>query len=219
MTEPDAIQVVIVEDHPALRRGFEMLLARQGFRVTGSTGTVEEGARMIGARRPSVALIDIELADGSGTDLAKRLLAEAPETASVLCTGFLDEHRIDEAVHSGALGIVLKTAPVEELVAAIRSAADGATYVDPRAMAILARRPASTRSISVREAEVLGLLAGGLSCKGAAQELSLAVTTVQTHVRNASRKLGARGQLHAVVLALRGGDLELSEDLAVAGRH
>jgi DNA-binding NarL/FixJ family response regulator len=184
-----------------------MLLTRQGFRVTGSALTADAGARMIHARKPSVALIDIDGTNGSGTALVKRLLADEPGTASVLYTGALNDRRIGEAVRSGARGVVLKTAPIVELVAAINAAASGTTYVDRRAMGIAAR--SAKRMISPREAEVLGLLVSGLTCRGAAAELQLALTTVQTHVRNAVRKLGATGQLHAVVLALRAGEIEL----------
>jgi DNA-binding NarL/FixJ family response regulator len=216
MSEPEteAIQVVIVGDQPALSRGVEMLLTRQGFRVTGSAPTAEAGARMIHARKPSVALIDIEATDGSGPALVRKLLAEEPGTASVLYTGALDDRLIGEALESGACGVVLKSARVDELVAAITAAADGTTYVDRRAMGIAARprRRSGEHIISPREVEVLELLVSGLSCRGVAEELCVAVSTVQTHVRNAVRKLGATGQLHAVVLALRAGEIELGAE-------
>ena len=103
---------------------------------------------------------------------------------------------------------MLKTSPVEHLADAIRAAAAGRNYVD---VALAGRLSAGdARRISAREAQVLGLLAAGATTQQVADELYLSAETVQTHVRNATRKLGARGRLHAVVLALARGDLDRS---------
>ncbi|HEV7804850.1 MAG TPA: response regulator transcription factor [Solirubrobacteraceae bacterium] len=199
------LEIVIVEDHPPMCQGLELLLPHHGFRVTGSAGSAAAGARMIRARRPDVALVDLDLGDGSGTDLATTLIAEWPGTAIVLYTGSVDVAVLDDAATSGAYGLVLKTSPMERVADALRAAAAGRNYVDAALFGRLRARGA--RRISVREAQILGLLARGLTTRQIADELFLAADTVQTHVRNATRKLGARGRLHAVVLALAGGDL------------
>jgi len=205
-----AIEVLIVEDHPPVRQGLELLLPSQGFRVVGAAGSAREGGRMIRARRPAVALVDIDLGDGSGTDLAKALGDEGITTAVVLYTGSVDNALIDAAAASGVRGLVLKSSPIEHLADAIRAAAAGRDYVD-RLIAQLPGRHAghAVALISKREAQVLGLLSQGSTTEQVAQDLFLSPETVQTHVRNATRKLGAHGRLHAVILALVRGDIEL----------
>jgi DNA-binding NarL/FixJ family response regulator len=204
------IEVVIVDDHSSLLRGLELLLPRLGLRVTGTAATFQEGARLVARRKPHVAVLDIGLGADSGTALGNQI-ASLSHTATVLYTGCCDPETLAEAVGSGALGVVQKTSPVEDLARAIRAAAAGRTFVDPR-IAELLPDPAtrSQRTITAREAEVLGLIAAGLTIEEAAAQLFLSQDTVQTHVRNAVRKLGARGRLHAVVLALRRGDLKVS---------
>ncbi len=205
-----AIEVLIVEDHPPVRQGLELLLPRQGFRVVGAAGSAREGGRMIRARRPAVALVDIDLGDGSGTDLAMAIGNEGITTAIVLYTGSIDNAVIDAAVASGVRGLVLKSSPIEHLAGAIRAAAAGQDYVD-RLIAQLPGRHAGHGGalISKREAQVLGMLSQGSTTEQVARDLFLSPETIQTHVRNATRKLGAHGRLHAVILALVRGDIEL----------
>jgi len=210
------IQVIVVEDHPPVRQGLELLLPRRGFRMIGSAGSFEAGVRMIRARRPDVALVDIDLGDGagSGTDLAKALHDERSATATVLYTGSIDNALIDVAVDSGARALVLKSSPIEHLADAIRAAAAGQHYVDPLVASMPWRCEQGAPGVSKREAQVLALLAQGLTTDQVAGDLFLSPETVQTHVRNAARKLGAHGRLHAVILALMRGDI----DLPVAAR-
>ena len=207
------IELVIVDDHPPVRQGVQLLLARQGFRVIGAAGSAEEGARMIRARLPRVALVDIDLGDGNGTDLATGVRDEGYDTAFVLYTGSLDNAVIDAAVASGVHGLVLKSSPIEHLADAIRAAAAGREYVD-RLIAQLPGRTAgpSVSLISKREAQILGMLSQGSTSEQVARELFISPETVKTHVRNATRKLGARGRLHAVILALIRGDIEFPAD-------
>jgi DNA-binding NarL/FixJ family response regulator len=202
------IQIVVVEDHPPLRQGLELLLAAQGFRMIGSAGCAEQGARMIRARRPDVAVVDIGLGDASGIDLAKTMAHEAPATAIVLYTGSINTVVIDDAVNSGAGALVLKTSPLQHVVDAIRAVAAGRTYVDSAVASMSSGKPGGARRTSKREAQVLGLLASGCTTEQIAGTLFLSPETVQTHVRNATRKLGARGRLHAVILALINGEID-----------
>lgn len=207
-----ALQVVVVEDHPSMRSGLELLLAKRGFRVIGSAGSVAEGRAMIAARRPDVAVVDIELGDGSGTDLAQSLAASEHPVPVVLYTGHVDQGILERAVESGASGVVLKSSPLDELASAIASAAAGATFVDPAVSRSLRRAAEHAPGrLSPREAEVLGLLAHGRTSAQVAGELFLAEQTVETHVRNACHKLQAHGRLHAVVIALGTGDLALGD--------
>jgi len=208
------IEILLVEDHPPVRQGLELLLPRHGLRMIGSARCAAEGLRMIRARNPAVALVDIDLGDGSGTDIAQVVTDEGLATVIVLYTGSLNGAVIDEAVNSGARGLVLKTSPVERIVDAIRAAAAGCNYVDSAVGRMSARHARQgVRRTSKREAQVLGLLARGLTTEQVANDLFLSPETVQTHVRNATRKLGARGRLHAVILALGEGDIDMPESV------
>jgi DNA-binding NarL/FixJ family response regulator len=207
----DELQVVVVDDHPSLRRGLELILPKLGFRVTGTAGTAEEGSTMIASRRPNVAVLDIGLGEASGTNLANQVSAMSDPPSTVIYTGCTDAEVLAKAVASGALGVVQKTSPLEDLATAIRAAAKGRTFLDPRVAELLAGAGnGHARLISEREAEVLGLMASGLTADDVGERLCLSSETVKTHVRNAIRKLGARGRLHAVILALQRGDLEVA---------
>lgn len=202
-----------MEDHPPVREGLELLLTRHDFRIIGAAGSAKEGARMIRARKPDVAVVDIDLGDGSGTELAKAARDEGLATAIVLYTGSINSALIDDAVNSGASALVLKTSPVQQIADAIRATAAGRNYVDPS----VARMPGrlgspGTRRTTRREAQILGQLARGRTTEQIANDLVLSPETVQTHVRNATRKLGARGRLHAVILALTNGEIDLPDD-------
>ena len=206
----DEIQVVLVDDHPSVRRGLEMILPRLGLRVIGTASTAEEGERMARARKPDVAVVDIDLAGASGTDVAREMLDEDPDIKIVLYTGHAEPDVLADAVHSGVAGVVLKGAPLEDLVAAIRSAAAGGHFLDPQVSRMLADRAEGGRGcISSREAEILTMFAEGLTTDDIAERLFLSPMTVATHARNAVRKLGARGRLHAVILALQAGEIDL----------
>jgi DNA-binding NarL/FixJ family response regulator len=205
------IQVVVVEDHPSMRAGLELLLTKRGFRVIGAAGSVAEGWEMIAARRPDVAVVDIDLGDGSGTALARTLAEGEVPVAVVLYTGHVDQGVLEAAVDSGATGVVLKSSPLEDLARAVRAAAIGATFVDQAVSSMLRREDGAPKRLSRREGEVLSLLAHGQTLAHVAADLCLSEKTVETHVRNACRKLGAHGRLHAVILALGTGDLALGD--------
>ena len=207
----DALQIVLVDDHLALRKGIELLLRAEGIRVTGSTATVEGGRDMVLARLPDVAVVDVALDGGSGIDLARQVLARRPDTGILLYTGgMLDQTTLREALGCGARGVALKAGAPAELIEAIRTVAGGGQYVDPRLAALLdARESEALCLLSRREREILDFLAGGLSGEEVAVRLVLSPQTVQTHVRNLMRKLGARTRVHALALALRHRETEL----------
>ena len=207
----DALQIVLVDDHLALRKGIELLLRAEGIRVTGSTATVEGGRDMVLARLPDVAVVDVALDGGSGVDLARQVLARRPDTGILLYTGgTLDQTTLREALGCGARGVALKAGAPAELIEAIRTVAGGGQYVDPRLAALLdARERGALCLLTRREREILDFLAGGLSGEEVAVRLVLSPQTVQTHVRNLMRKLGARTRVHALALALRHRETEL----------
>jgi DNA-binding NarL/FixJ family response regulator len=203
------LNVVIVDDHVALRRGMELLLRRNGHHVVGAADDAESAESLIMRRRPDVALIDLALPRESGAELTRRLLQADPDVRIVLYTGTTDERQLLEGLDAGAAGFALKSGDPEELEEAIRTVAEGRDWLDPRLKPLLARKNGNGQAhvLSPREREILGLLSKGLSGEEAAKQLFLSSETVRTHVRNAMTKLGATTRVHAVALALKRGEI------------
>ena len=214
------LRLVLIEDHPALREGLELLLGREGCEVVGTAGTAEEGRALVERVQPDVALIDIRLGEDDGIELTRRLLDDDPERRIMLYTGSSDEDLLFSGLDSGARGYALKEGSPVELVDALMAVAEGGTYVDPRLRpALLSRRSTEQLpTLSNREREVLDLLAQGLTGEGVAERLVLSSETVKTHIRNAMTKLEANTRVHAIAIALREGYLSPPEHAEVADR-
>jgi DNA-binding NarL/FixJ family response regulator len=201
--------VVIIDDHVALRKGLELLLADTEFRVIGTADDAEEGERVLKKRRPDVLILNIGLPGRNGIDLGRALLASDPDLGVLLYTGTDDRATLIRALDTGARGVALKAGAPEELLTALRTVAAGSTYVDDRLRPLLHSRFARERIgvLSPREREVLDLLAKGLNGEQVAARLVLSPETVRTHVRNSMDKLGAKTRVHAVAIALRQGEI------------
>jgi DNA-binding NarL/FixJ family response regulator len=202
--------IVVVEDHPTVREGLCLVLEREGFAVLARIGTAEAGYEAIVRLVPDVALIDVDLPDGSGVELARRLLRRDGRLGVLLYTGMDDPGILEDALASGARGFTLKTSDPDTMLNAVRAVAAGGTFVDPGVRNRLAQQEIPReRVLTVREREVLARLAEGLSIEEIAGELVLSTETIRTHVRNAMGKLETRTRAHAIVVALRRGELEL----------
>jgi DNA-binding NarL/FixJ family response regulator len=201
------VNVVVVDDHVALRRGMELLLRREGYHVVGTADDAEQAEQLILRRRPDVALVDLSLPGENGADLTRRLLEHEPELRIILYTGSADEEELLDGLRAGAAGFALKSGDPNELKAAIRTVAEGGDYIDPRLTPLLRRAAPGRKLLSPREREILELLAHGLSGEDAAKQLYLSSETVRTHVRNAMGKLDASTRVHAVALAMQRGEI------------
>ncbi|HEX3689890.1 MAG TPA: response regulator transcription factor [Solirubrobacteraceae bacterium] len=203
----EELEVIVVDDHLAMRRGIELLLREAGFRIAGVAGTLDEARAILARRRFDVALLDVQLGSESSVGLVEDLLREDPTSPIVLYTGYTgSDSMLHEAVRAGARGFVLKTSPAPRLTDALRAVATGGTYVDPELAGRLAEDGEMQRlsALSARELEVLGLLADGLNGQMIAERLFLSPETVRTHVRNATSKMGARTRVQAVAMVVRG---------------
>jgi DNA-binding NarL/FixJ family response regulator len=214
------IRVLIADDQALVRAGFRMLLsAEPELEVVGEATNGRQALDAAGRLRPDVILMDIRMPELDGLEATRRLLAGVAEGAPrvlILTTFDLDEY-VYEALRAGASGFLLKDAPPEQLLEAIRivAAGDGllAPSVTRRVIAEFARRPAAVRppeldELTARELEVLQLIARGLSNAEIAKELFLSETTVKTHVARVLQKLGLRDRVQAVVLAYESGLVE-----------
>jgi DNA-binding NarL/FixJ family response regulator len=203
----EKLEVIVVDDHLAMRRGIELLLRDAGFRIAGVAGGLDEARAVLSRRRFDVVLLDVQLGEESSLGLVEELLRNDPSAPIVLYTGFTgSDSALHEAVRAGARGFVLKSSAAQKLTDALRAVAAGGTFVDPELAGQLAEGGELQRlgTLSARELEVLGLLADGLNGQRIAEQLFLSPETVRTHVRNATSKLGARTRVQAVAMVVRG---------------
>ena len=204
-------KLVIIDDHEALREGLVALLGHGGMEVVGAAGNVAAGVDLVEHADPDVAIIDIRLPDGSGIDLTRELLTRHPGLGVILYTGDSDAELLFDGLDSGARGYALKAGSMDELMAAIERVRDGGSYVDPRLDRILLSERATSKvpQLSPREREIMHLMAEGRTADAIADQISVSVETVRTHVRNVIRKLQARNRVHAIATALERGEIAL----------
>jgi DNA-binding NarL/FixJ family response regulator len=197
------MEVALVDAHDALRGGLEILLERRGIKTVGATGRAAGAVEIFRKQQPDVAVIGIQLRDGSGLDLVKELRIEQPEIAILIYTGIEDVGTLAEALESGARGFVLKLGGIDQLVRALDLVGKGKRYVDPAIRALLDADVEGKPLLTKREREVFDLLAQGLTGEEIATGLTIAPETVRTHIRNAMEKLHAHTRTGAVVQALK----------------
>src|SRR4051794_38260126 len=141
-TSTEDVTVVIADDHAVVRKGLRLLVdAEPGLRVVAEAGTVPDAVRMAKAHRPNVLVLDLNMPGGSSLEAIPTMRADAPMVAIVVLTMQSDPSFARQALQSGALGFVLKEAADDELLEAIRLAAEGETYLNPRLGARLAAEP------------------------------------------------------------------------------
>ena len=215
------ITVLLVDDQPLLRTGFRMIVdAEPDLRVVGEAADGLDAVAEVQRLRPDVVVMDIRMPRLDGVGATSRILASAdPPRVLILTTFELDEYVV-AALRAGASGFLLKDAPAERLVDAIRVVARGEAVVAPSVTRRLLDRfarhlpPAvpdeqpELAALTAREREVLILMARGLSNAEIAGELVVGETTVKTHVGHVLSKLGARDRVQAVVTAYESGLVE-----------
>jgi DNA-binding NarL/FixJ family response regulator len=213
-------RVLIADDQPLMRTGFRMILdAEPDIEVVGEAVDGEEAIRLAARVRADVVLMDVRMPRLDGIEATRRLAGpgvEDPVRVLILTTFDLDEYVLS-ALRAGASGFLLKDAPPEDLVEAIRIVAAGDALIAPSVTRRLldrfatslpdpaATRPAALDSLTAREVEVLGLVARGMSNAEIAERLVVSETTVKTHVGRILAKLDLRDRVQAVVLAYETG--------------
>lgn len=199
------LRCILVDDHPAVRAGLRPMLARGDIDVVGDTQTAEAAIDMAVKRRPHAVVMDVHLGRGmNGFDGCAALTRALPDVGVVLVTGFGERGFVARALEAGARGYLLKTAPSDDMVRAVRAVAAGQPYVDPSvAIELVAPESHDTRGLTTRELQVLGLLEDGLRSADIASRLFISKATVRSHVRNAMDKLHAGTFTQAVAEAIR----------------
>ena len=189
----DETTVVIADDHAVVRKGLRLLIdAEPGLRVVAEAGTIADALRMARAHRPGVLVLDLNMPEGSSLESIPTIREQAPMTAIVVLTMQNDPAFARQALQTGAAGFVLKEAADDELLEAIRLAAAGQTYLNPRLGARLAAQPLQPAGppddLSDRELEVLRLIALGHTNAEIAAQLFLSVRTVESHRAHIQQK-------------------------------
>jgi len=199
------ITCVVADDHPAVLEAVAEYLAQAGVEVVSRAHDGEEALQQIEERKPQVALIDVRMPKLGGIELTRRAQRSTPDTAILLYTGYGDRALLTEALDAGVRGFVLKEAPMDDLLRAVKSVASGGTYVDPVLAGTLAASSVGNKlpELTHRERDVLRLLADGLSNEEIGKKLFISAETVRTHVRKAMDKLDADTRTQAVARALR----------------
>ena len=209
-----AITVVVAEDNELLRQGIVALLAKTpGIRVLGEAASGNAAVELVARLRPDVAVVDIRMPGIDGIEATARILADQRcRTAVVVLTTYDDDESVFSALRAGAHAFVVKDAPTEELVRAIRAARSGEAVLSPRVARRIVRAalggspvPASDAfaQLSAREHEVLQLVAAGLSNEEIAHQLVVSIPTVKSHVSSLLTKTGARSRIDLVIAVHR----------------
>ena len=197
------IRVLVVDDHPVVRRGISDLLGSvSDVEVIGAAGDGATGATLAETLDPDVVLMDIEMPGVDGVEATQRIGATAPRAAVVILTTFADRARITRALDAGAAGYLLKDAEPSELLDGIRAAAAGATPISPRVADRLSDGPAPA-ALTPREREVLALLADGLPNKQIARRLGITEKTVKAHLTRVFAALDVTDRTQAALWVAR----------------
>lgn len=212
-TAPEAIKVALIEDQQVLREGLAFLLdGTEGFRCTGSFGSVEQAFRRIGDDVPQVMLVDIGLPGMSGIEGIRLLKERWPKLLCIMLTVYEDDEKIFDALCAGASGYLLKRTPPARLVESLREVVRGGAPMSPevasRVISLFKQiRPPERADyhLTPHEVRLLKMLVEGHSYKTAAAELGCSVNTIGTHMQSIYRKLQVHSKSEAVVKALRSG--------------
>ena len=211
------IRVVLVDDQAMVRTGLRMVLAAEpDIEVVGEAADGAAGVRVVTEQQPDVVLLDVRMPGVDGLEAARRIVAAGLPTRVVVLTTFDEDEYVAAALRAGVSGFLLKVAPPEDLVAAVRTVAAGQGLLDPavtlRVIESFAGAPApdpqhagALAQLTGRETDVLGLVAAGLSNAEIAARLFLGEATVKTHVSRVLLKLGLRDRVQAVAFAYESG--------------
>jgi two-component system response regulator NreC len=206
-TDPQKIRIILADDHEVVRSGLRLVLESESdLEVVAEASDLESARRYVRGHRPSVLVLDLNMPGGSSLEAIPAIREESPETQIVVLTMQQEPAFARQALSNGALGYVLKEAAGEELVQAVRRAAGGESYLNPKLGARLAAQPSVQEDdLSEREIEVLRLIALGHTNAEIAAQLYLSVRTVETHRAHIQQKLRLSTRAELVGYALERG--------------
>lgn len=211
MRNPAPVTVVVVDDHTIFRQALrELLESSDAVTVVDEAATTEQAIEVITAHQPQVALVDLDLGEETGLRIIEVCRERAPRTRYLMLSAHDNVHDLRRAMAVGAHGYLLKGVTAGQLVDGIVKIAEGDAVLDPTLMPMLVDQLTGTRSspmgsLTVREHEVLALVAEGRTSKGVAEALGISSRTVQKHLESIYRKVGVSSRAELVQHAFRSG--------------
>jgi DNA-binding NarL/FixJ family response regulator len=210
-TVPRRIRVLAVDSHQLVQEGLVAMINREDdMTVVATASTGEEAMDDVRRYRPDVVTLDLVLPDLPGEELARRILAEFPQTGIVAITSAQGHMHARRALDAGVHALLSKAVPVCELVHAIRQVQAGERVI-PGPVPFQVAERVSGEALTAREIQVLQLVAWGHRAKQIAEQLAIAGETVRMHIKSILCKLGTNDRTHAVTIALTRGIFRLSD--------
>jgi two-component system response regulator DevR len=211
---PAPIGVFLLDDHEIVRRGLvDLIEGEPDLVVVGEAGSVAEAMQRIPACAPRVAVLDVQLEDGTGIEVCRDIRSAHPDIACLMLTSYADDEALLDSVVAGAAGYVLKQVRGNELLDGIRRVAAGQSLLDPavtaRVLDRIRRGPEEDErlaNLTPQEGKILALLAEGLTNRQIGEQLFLAEKTVKNYVSNLLMKMGMSRRTEAAVYAARHAD-------------
>lgn len=203
------IRILSVEDHPVVSEGLRTIIGSQPDMIlTAQAASAADAVEEFRRHHPDITLMDLRLPGTDGTDAVVAIRGEFPDARIIILTTSDSEGDIQRALRAGAVGYVLKSMPKNELLNVIRSVHAGKKYI-PSEVAVKLADHIVCDDLTARELEVLHLVRDGFRNKQIADQLAIAETTVNFHIKNVMDKLGANDRTHAVTIAIRRGLLPI----------
>lgn len=205
------IRVLVVDDHPVVRMGLgSMLGSQKGIKVVGMVASGGEALTSLSKVRPDVVLMDLRMPEMDGVDAIVALRAAEPNVKILVLTNYQLDEDVFNALQAGALGYLVKSAPQEDVINAIRTVNQGKLCIPPAIAAKLAERVGHS-VLSPRELEVLRFVAKGLTNKEIGAILFISDKTARNHVISVMAKLEAKDRTEAVTIAIRKGLIRVTQ--------
>ena len=209
MSNLSTIRILVVDDHPLFLEGIATVVADQpDIEIVGRAVTARQAVAEFRRVVPDVTLMDLRLPDMSGNSAVTAIRAEFPEAKVIILTTFEGDFEIQRALAAGVRAYLLKSAPFEDLVEAIRKVHSGRKHFPTQVAETLAEH-FSSDALSEREIEVLERMAEGDRNRDIGKRLSISEETVKVHIRHIMNKLGAKDRTQAVSIGLRRGVIHL----------
>ena len=212
--EKPATRLLIVDDHDMFAESLRLALsAEPGLAVVGTASTLAQARNLVATSAPDVVLLDHRLPDGLGVDSIGMIKSLRPGVQVVILTAAAEDSMLVAATEAGCAGFILKTSPLDELVAAVRTAAAGEIMISSDLLARLLNRlhhqyEKPVAELTAREREILQLISQGLTNGAIASTLFISVNTVRNHVQSLLAKLEAHSKLEALSIAIREGIID-----------
>ncbi len=212
MTEAHPIRLFVVDDHQVVRMGVKsMFESAPGFVVAGTAASGREALDAISALDVDILLTDLRMREMNGDVLIAELRKARPLIRAAVLTNYHSDEEVYNAIKAGALGYILKSSTLEQIVASVRSVFRGEYAIPPHIAFQFAQRVAR-HQLSVRELEVLQFVAKGKKNREIADTLSISENTVRNHVINLLQKLQCRDRTEATAVAIRQGLIQVDDD-------